>query len=679
MDALSKRLWAGGIGLFIVLVAGATSARAQDSNQVFLAAQYDWGSAKGFFFVVESKPQGNSPASTRDAHLTLGVGDGHAWHFLTVGDGFDKGPAYRASAKIGNGMVSISVNGAVAGTANYGFTPAAGPLLFNQVSPEMRAPANYQVQEQALRVNTQGAWHNLHAEASGLPQQLQLLNPSAAGGAQAQIDTGNAMEIDATFRFQDKASLRTLSPFIDRYGQSMQADWPGKVNNDADLKTAQKIEAERFAQWPTNNQFDQYGGSNNAGWKENKTGFFYTAHHDGKWWLISPEGNPCFYIGLCNAPAYAWEDTPITGREYLFDWLPAANGPFAAARLSDAWHTGDGLQYVCFHTANMIREFGDNWHQRATESAVRRVHALAFSGFGKWSDGDLGVSDSPVLWNHGPNLVKHPDVFDPRVRAQMVEILRQEIEPRKNDPWLLGWSVGNEKDEDITPEEIRQILTMGQNIPARKALLAHAGGGTSVPRNDSQIEQLREYYEQTYWAFLYKTVKKLDPNHLYLGNWVTPDWWVNENDWGIAAANCDVLGFDWYAEKFHASPADHLIAQTAKPILCGEFSFPPTYDGKRGFGTYGTHVSTEAQAGQKYTEWLRDAATDPKCIGVFYFQYRDEPLTGRGPGNSRDTLVIGEDFAFGLVDETDRIKWDFAKQVRRANLGAVSIRNGAGQ
>jgi hypothetical protein len=62
---------------------------------------------------------------------------------------------------------------------------------------------------------------------------------------------------------------------------------------------------------------------------------------------------------------------------------------------------------------------------------------------------------------------------------------------------------------------------------------------------------------------------------------------------------------------------------------------------------------------------------------VFYFQYRDQPLTGRGPAPGRSTdLVHGENFAFGLVDVTDRLKWDFVTPMRDANLRAVSLRLG---
>ncbi|HWP40327.1 MAG TPA: hypothetical protein VNL70_05330, partial [Tepidisphaeraceae bacterium] len=56
---------------------------------------------------------------------------------------------------------------------------------------------------------------------------------------------------------------------------------------------------------------------------------------------------------------------------------------------------------------------------------------------------------------------------------------------------------------------------------------------------------------------------------------------------------------------------------------------------------------------------------------------RDQPITGRGPGpGGTDALVQGENFAFGIVDVTDRLKWPFVEQVREANLSAAWARLG---
>lgn len=670
-------------------MATAGSALGQNSNQFYLAAQYDWGAARGFFFAVEGTPGNKQPANLDSAHLILGVGDGHNWHFITGSTAWTRDTRYETRAVIQNGSAEITLNGRRLAKMDCQFVPATGPMLYDQQSSVERAPAAYSIKQKDLQVGSAGKSIQLLAgskngsPASGgatLAPQLLLLNP-AAGGPQADIKTGNSITIQAAFEFSPRLNARALAPFIDQYGQSIQANWPEKVRSDADLKSAAESESSKFAQWGPVKKFDRYGGLLNAPWTQKPTGFFYVIKHNGKDWLITPLGNPCFYIGVCDAPAPRLWPTPVEHREYLYHWLPSKTGQFAAAWSVNPWGQPNetDVHYFAFHTANLIRKFGDDWQTKANHSAVERAQMLGFSGFGKWSEGHLGVPDLPVLFPAAHDLVKHPDIFDPAVRQQLTQSLHDQIDPRKNDPWLLGWSIGNEQDEEIKPDEITQILSMNDSTPAKRAFLEMArrdgfSGALSTPEN---IEKLRQYYESELYKFFYTTVKSIDPNHLYFGSWVTPNWWINETDWKIDAANSDVVGFDWYAHNFGDPPAPRLIALSGKPVLCGEFSFPPTYSGQRGYGTYNIHSQSDADEGQMYTRWIQDAAKNKQCVGVFYFQYRDQPLTGRGPGDAPDSVVIGEDYAFGLVDVTDRIKWDFAEQVRKANLAAAQERVGS--
>ena len=95
---------------------------------------------------------------------------------------------------------------------------------------------------------------------------------------------------------------------------------------------------------------------------------------------------------------------------------------------------------------------------------------------------------------------------------------------------------------------------------------------------------------------------------------------------------------------------------------------------QRGSGRYGpVHAKDDAEAGELYRKWVRDAAANPYCVGLGWFTYRDQPLTGRGPGRG-DRLVIGEHFAFGLITITDRPKWDLVRRMRSANLQAARWR-----
>ncbi|NUQ00649.1 MAG: glycosyl hydrolase, partial [Armatimonadetes bacterium] len=509
---------------------------------------------------------------------------------------------------------------------------------------------------------------------------------------------GEALTIEAEVRLTARPEPRSLAPLIDAYGQHRYADYPDRLASDDDLRRSAAEEQQRYRTWGEPSGFDRYGGTTALGWRESATGFYRLYRRQGYWWLLSPEGNPCFYVGMCTAPSLTWETTPVTGREYLFAWLPPREGPLAAARSHNQWGIQDGTQYVAFHTANLVRKYGEGWSERAQQSTAQRLRVWGFSGLGKWS-GQEGLPVAPVLQRWGaPNLVRHPDVFDPAVRARWEQSLRGQIGPRQNDPLVLGWSLGNEFDEIITTAEIRDILRLPRDTPARRALLAeaaatcHGGDPAALARAwkldperpdyataeppAADLEAMRRYYADRYYAFIYQTVKAIDPNHLYLGFWIVPGWWENEHDWRLIAPHCDAIGYDRYSFEFMDERLRRLADETAKPILCGEFSFPSFYEGRRGFGRYGTWAETDAESGERYAAWLRDAARHPRCVGVMWFEYRDQPLTGRGPGRG-DHLVIGEHFAFGAVDVGDRPKWELVTRMREANLAVATWRQEA--
>ncbi|WP_428940344.1 hypothetical protein [Fontivita pretiosa] len=675
------------IGLLAILLSH-QQVFAQNLNQFWLAAQHDWGSKRGFFLTLGAPFAPGQPARLEDVKLTLGVGDGSQWHFLETSHAWQLDRTYRARAVIADGAAELWLDDRRVARQQVKLMPTASrELVFNQQPSFLRGPARYAVRQmQLLARSAKSNPVEISIAPSKLPPQLLLFNPGAGADTTAvSIDVTDSVTIEVGFQLVAAPDLRALAPFVDRYGQSVQASWEGKLASDEDLKRSQQIEDQRLATWGEPRGLDKFGGLVSAPWKQQASGFFRVARHDGKWWLISPEGNPCFYIGLCDAPALNWEATPVEGREFLFEWLPPMTEPWAGAWLINPWHINEqrDARYLALHTPNLIRKYGQDWRRLASESAVRRAKVLGFSGFGKWSSAGLGVVDLPVLF-HGEiaNLVRHPDIFDPKIRQQWTELLRRQIEPRKTDPWLLGWSVGNEFDENITPDEIVKILAMPQQVPASRALIEHARetfGDSFNPAEPTpdQIEQLRRFYADRYYAFIYQTVKSIDPHHLYFGMWVTPNWWVDQADWDLIAPHCDVIGYDFYSRRFEDEPTGRLIARHDKPVLCGEFSFPPHYRGTRAFGRYHNSSEDDAESGRFYRQWIQDAAKNPNCVGVMYFQYRDQPITGRGPGpGGTDSLVQGENFAFGIVDVTDRLKWEFVEHVREANLSAAAARLG---
>lgn len=691
--------------LYLLFVTFAQSAVQSAEHRFWLVAQHDWGGKKGFYFNVENSSEGadstspTAPCRLASLRLILGVADGKEWRYLVATPQWEFDKDYTTKAVIEPRAAALWLDGQRVAQAEGGFIPSEGGALCNHVPGWASGAAEYIVRQSSLTMSGNGGKRQVvsFADAMARPLSLLLFEPQAARSVGWKANPQETLTIETTFRLVRYPDLRSLAPFIDRYGQSRHAEWQGKVKSDEDLRRAAEDEDRRLAEWKPSKDYDRFGGYALAGWKEKATGFFRVVRRGSKWWLISPEGNPCFYVGLCSTPALNWEQTPVTEREFLYEWLPPQQPPWSAARGRNLWGINDGTEYVAFHTANLIRKYGEGWEQKAGEAATRRLKAWAFSGGGKWG-GVLGLPVTPVLgrWDV-PNLARHPDVFDPQVCAAFRESLRKQIEPRKNDPMVLGWSLGNEYDEIITREEIVDILRKPANVPGKRALIEFAlrdlygsdlkklsqawgiaaddlyAAQPRLPAGD--VDRLRRYYADRYYAFVYRTVKELDPNHLYLGFWIVPGWWENEEDWRLGAKHCDVIGYDRYAPEFTDDRLLRLMRESDKPALCGEFSFPSWYDGTRGFGLYGTWAKDDADAGDLYARWVETAARNPYCVGVLWFQYRDQPLTGRGPGRGSG-LVIGEHYAFGMVDITDRPKWDLVEHVRRTNLNAVKWRLG---
>ncbi len=122
----------------------------------------------------------------------------------------------------------------------------------------------------------------------------------------------------------------TFLPFVDRFGQFIHDDWPGKIHDEAELQQAKEREAAWLAanaEGPTKNR-NAWGGWT-AGPQLKATGHFRTEKIDGMWWLVDPVGRLFFSHGVdCVTVTYGGDAmTPITHRENYFAWLPEKGAP----------------------------------------------------------------------------------------------------------------------------------------------------------------------------------------------------------------------------------------------------------------------------------------------------------------------------------------------------------------
>lgn len=671
------------------------SAQSVSSHRFCAASQYDASRNLGFALGLEGARLG-------EVSVVLTIGDGTTYREARCQPGLAGGRDYVVTAIVAPEGARLLVDGALAAESPGAWRPAPGPFVVNPRSELAGAACDWlarvvRVSAAITRDGNEAArldWDFSAAAARPLPAELFAPEQAASRSAAFDTRTGDMVRVDLALNL-GSTDLEHWAPFIDCYGQFRYADWPDKVRSDDDLRGDIAREDLELSRMPGASDCDEYGGYTKAGWREEATGFFRVTRRGGYWWLVTPTGNPCFYLGVCNFPDIV-PATPIGERQFLFEWLPPPQDPW-----SQAWARAE---YVSFHVCNSIRKYpGQDWREQATARGIRRLRAWGFSGCGKWdAQAPPTVVSTPVLSaGNTPRLVRHPDVFDPAVCEIFRGELERQIAPRRDDPRVLGWSVGNEFNEIISRADVAAILAKPATTPAKRALLDHAvetiydgslanlraAWKLDVPDREAlyaaspapppkDLERLRCFYADRYYGFIYQTIKSLDPNHLYLGFWIMPGAWQSEEDWRLIARHCDVIGYDRYARDYESPLLQRLQAETDKPTLCGEFGFPAYYDGRRGLGRYPVFARDDAEAGELYLRWVEAAARDRYCVGLLFFMYRDQPVTGRGPGRGRQ-LVFNEHYAFGLVTETDRPKWPLVRRMREANLRAAGWRRQA--
>ena len=668
----------------IALSAFCTNIAHSAPSRFTLASQDDWAANHGFYLNFENDTSAAGKSTLSTLKLVGGVADGKSWQYIFATPTWVTNHVYSVDLKVGLDKADLVIDGQQVGQTHGGFSPKAIDVTGDTIPDWASAPTEYQVVQTKLEIKD--ATGNYAASMPPPAGAATLFGGGSMVSMASWHYTGVPFTVHVEFRLEPVTVDKGYNTLVDRYGQPTYAANAGKVKSDKDIIDAIDAEEHHERGW-SKVPFDQYGGSTNLDWHDTATGFYHLTTHNAFTWLIDPLGNPLYYKGVCTVNIPSGETTPVTGRESIFAWLPQKGTAFEPAVSDNTWGSEPGIVFVRFENANMIRKYGKSWSEDGTKAEKRRVRDWGFSGFAKWSANWNDVPSTPVLFPRDvPQLVRRPDFFDPKVLAQIKAALTSQMTPYLKSPVIVGWSYGNEMDECITTDEIKQILAKPAETPSRKALVDYAieeiyGGdaakaGEVLALSDADMEKLRQFYADKYYGAIHDLIKSIDPNHLFIGWWLVPHWWANENDWPLQAAHVDVLGIDDYARAFDDPLVLSLIKKTNKPVLIGEYSFPPDFKRTRGFGTYQSSVETPEEAGKLYQNWMKATATNPNIVGVCWFEMRDEGIAGRGPGHGPNP-VYGEHFAFGLVDVTDTPRWALVDQVRTANLSADGQREAA--
>jgi hypothetical protein len=378
-------------------------------------------------------------------------------------------------------------------------------------------------------------------------------------------------------RSDEGSEFLEAGPTLDSFGQWAMADWPRKLKSREQLTRELAEEKKTFGS-SADFGFGRYGGYKST--QAKATGFFRVEQIDGRWWFIDPDGHQFLSTGI--------NGTPGGGAGF--------GGPDAGA---------------------------------SATRTNRRLDSWGMTTGGQGRPGTL-----MLRWPRGTNFLGMPDVYSPKFADDIDAAANSQCMPRRNDPLLLGYFIGNEPPWNERESELCGLILGGPDT-ATKATLKDflAQGDTPVRRRAFVLASFAKYLDIVCGA-----VRKYDPNHLLLGIRFGGKM---SDEAMIAARIFDVCSINVYEYE----PTKQLIRAarlSGRPVLIGEYHIGVPADG---LAAGLVQAKDQVERGIAYRYYVEQAASLEWFLGAYWFQWRDEPVLGR---------MDGENYNIGFVDVTDR-------------------------
>ncbi|MCX2542162.1 beta-galactosidase [Pseudomonas sp. COW5] len=433
---------------------------------------------------------------------------------------------------------------------------------------------------------------------------------------------------------------------------------------------------------------------------------------------VSPEVNQTYVAGR----EYMFESLPKPDEPLAIHFGEGDNRGGNGADQGRGY--GNGRWYD-FYGANLQRLYGEPCatpaateppckaaidEQKWTGHTLDRLQAWGFNTVGNWSAPQLGDADR-VPYTLPLSIVGDytsistgndwwggmPDPFDPRFAMATERAVAIAARDHRDDPWLIGYFADNElawagpgDDPKSRYALAYGTLKMTTDVPAKRAFLkqlrdkyrnqaglSKAWGidlpawelmedpgfeaplpNPEHPEIEADFKYFQKVFADTYFKTISDSLKWHAPNQLLLGGRFaisTPEAVAS------CAQYCDVLSFNMYTLKPQDGYDFAALRSLDKPVLITEFNFGSTDRGPFWGGV--TPLNKEEDRGPAYANFLKQALSEPSIVGVHWFQYLDQPVTGR--------LLDGENGHFGLVGVTDLPYQGFVDTVRKSNLATL--------
>lgn len=377
------------------------------------------------------------------------------------------------------------------------------------------------------------------------------------------------------------------------------------------------------------------------------TGFFRTEKVDDRWWLVDPHGHPFTAISLNSIRSGQRKD----------------RNPTSVVAFDRRWKDEE------------------DW----AEEATRFLKDSGFNTIGTWSDASLRGVDHPMPWTTvvyvmypfgaqrggkaDESNMKFPNqcipIFDPEFEpfceAQIAKIVTSEM---IDDAMLVGTFVDNELPwrEDALDRYLQLDPSDVNYREPLEWLVRRKGVDDAEPLDkvvalidDKDRSDFLTHIAERYFSIVSRTLKRRDPNHLYLGSRLHGQAVRLEPVFHVVGAYADVISVNYYNRW--TPRASELESWTVwsgdKPFLITEWYAKGEDSGYENVQGAGMVVRTQMDRGRFYQNFLLRLLESRSCVGSFWHTYRDAKEVPKGSNKG----FLGVDFEpFGdLVSQAAEI------------------------
>lgn len=416
-------------------------------------------------------------------------------------------------------------------------------------------------------------------------------------------------------------------------------------------------------------KLDRYGGW--TGKKFKATGFF-RVEKDGRWWIVTPEGNAFLSWGINHLHTDLWQ------QEYNREaWqkkldLKDLRGPEFNSALRK-WFFGicDQLGFNTVGVHNSLNIVNTPMPEMAYMQPIRFVEIPHWRG---------EIPDSNFL-----------DVFSSDFERHCDRLAKEIAAPLKDDPFLLGYSMTDcplFTEEDLRertdtiggarrPSRIgwpRRLRNLGSNAPGKRVYVETMKDiyrGSIKDFNttyDTKFKSFDDLASAENWrpetrlsnanesrdnaVFLHRVVDKYyetarnsihryDPNHMFVGDKLHANTDSLDTVLPTTSKYTEIIMYQMYARYEVQKPGlDRWSAQVDKPFINGDAAFTMTTDTMpRPFGPVADNLEMRAEWTE---EFFRAAFARPEFVGWHYCGLIDaSQLVPRKAGRQHSGLLDG--------------------------------------